>query len=169
METFTWRDELLASIHGNVEQIGWSLVGVHGGPTYPSWTYTIGLIKSFDHPELIVVGLPPNDGGAFLNELGERIKAGVVLAAGDELDAWDKRWRLAEVHPSHWTTDRFAVWVEYHGTIRHLLEPRALQVVWPDEAGNFPGEPGWNHALDRARRDLSEPATEPPTGGWYDS
>ena len=47
---------------------------------------------------------------------------------------------------------------EYHGTTQNFVEPRALQLVWPDAGGHLPGEPGWDTALDALVWDLAAPA-----------
>lgn len=70
MESFDRNDELLAGIHGHIERTGWSLMSVMGSRRTLPWTYTIGLLEKFDHPELIMIGVDDRSAGGVLNALG---------------------------------------------------------------------------------------------------
>jgi len=126
----------------NVQTQGWHVLHVGGAteddPNVPDWSYSIGLFHTFGHPELIVVGLPFATAQAILDGLGSRIKAG---------QRFDHGMRDSEVLTNHdvrFITMRrgrnrsmlgYAFWF-YRGK-----EFPVLQVVWPDRAGRFPGDP----------------------------
>lgn len=128
-------DELLFDLHGKIERYGWTGVAVEAGHDNPGWAYTIGLSDHFEHPELVVVGLPPpdaywmlghvaryvRDGGCV--EVGERIllaRAGIDVVVGD-------------VHPDQWDEhDTFNQWLNYYGALGPPYpEERALQLILP--------------------------------------
>ncbi len=46
-----------------------------------SFAYTVGL-TGFDHPELLLTGMPPEVAGRLLNGAGERVRSGDPLRPG---------------------------------------------------------------------------------------
>jgi hypothetical protein len=96
------------------------------------------MTRHHGHPELLASGLPPREAGALLADLVERVRAGERLTAGDVL-APDGEYRLQLVR------------VADPGQLDHAqaiyATPRtpvpALQVVWSDESGHWPWQPGW--------------------------
>lgn len=64
---------LLNSIY---EEPGWFVPDISGGETSENFAYTVGLWHSFQHPELIVTGLPAGVGGRVVNACGHIIKEG---------------------------------------------------------------------------------------------
>lgn len=148
MDSFTWHDELLAFIHGCIERVGWNLMSVFGEPAFPSWTYSIGLIERFAHPELVVVGLDAEPASGLLNACGRAIAGGGRFAAGDDVEVAGTMIRFGRVHRKHWSTDLFAKWHHYYEAVGRSPEPRAaLQVLWPDTAGRFPRDRGFDRRL----------------------
>lgn len=127
-----------------VEKLGWAVQFVDPGEavTEPPFAYTVGLTKTFQHPELIVVGQKRELMHFMLNECAYRVKDGLRLTPGMLLDG---------------VIEGFAVEVRaldpkllsFLGYARWFYEGRpfeALQVVWPDLTGRFPGDPaveGW--------------------------
>ena len=69
-------DQLIAEYGWVVQQIG------GGGIDEPPWSYTMGLSHGFDHPELVVVGLPPQRAIVLLNDLGRRVGNGGLFVPG---------------------------------------------------------------------------------------
>lgn len=64
---------------------GWALQAVLGDEDGPPFVYTVGL-AGFDHPELIVFATTQATGATVLNELGERVRAGGRLQAGERVE-----------------------------------------------------------------------------------
>jgi hypothetical protein len=156
MDTLTPVDELLFGMHSTIEQHGWMLMSVFGDARHPPWTYTIGLSRRCSHPELVVVGLPSCCAGELLNRLGTRVDTGdrLDVLAGGETTVEGSPYRLVPVHPKQWGTDLFAAWLNYFGTIGSVPDAAALQVVWADDAGHFPGHPDFDRSLRRRTRRL---------------
>jgi len=122
-----------------VEELGWAIQIVEEGASdaEPPFAYTVGLTKSFGHPELIVVGQKPALMKFMLNECAERVKSGARLKAGTRLDGVIEGFEVEvrAVEPQLLRFLGYARWF-YGGT--HF---QALQVVWPDFEGRFPGDP----------------------------
>lgn len=137
-----WIDEQLMRMHDRIRCHAYTCTGVFGGG--PPWVYTTGLLDTFGHPELAVLGLPIDEGYDLLTAWAELIKAGVHPKVGHAVDdAAGFPARFVEVHPHH--CDRgaewFCDWHRYHWFIGCTLFPlRVLQLVYPDDSGRFPGD-----------------------------
>lgn len=125
-----------------VRDFGWAVQLIPAGdaPNEPAFAYTVGLHKSYGHPELLMFGLGLDDPKGALNELGGRVKAGQVLGPGDNLAGVlvDHAVRLREV----FAEGSFRAHVGYARWFNEGSRFRLLQVLWPDKDGRFPGEPG---------------------------
>ncbi len=144
-------DELRFWIHGTIERHGWAIVAV--GSPYdrdPPWAYTVGLSARYDHPEFVITGTLGC--GALFNQLGAAVRAGERFLPGcSEVDVLGIRARIGSVHPDEWLSGRFAAWVDYYGALGPPHpEPSAVQVIWPDEQGRFPGEAGFDGDCPRS-------------------
>ena len=105
------------------------------------FSYTVGLPYSHGHPELVLVsGLPDGRAHDILWEVVHLIEAGESFAPGDESEQVlrdlpvrfgpvSRRWRKEILTFADWAAGRkrFA----------------ALQILLPDPAGVFPGDPAY--------------------------
>ena len=124
-------------VHDDVHQFGWHVIKVPDGD--PEFAYTIGLFRTFGHPELFIIGLPVADvAHPVLNTLGDEVRAGRRFAPGETSDAalagYDVTFR--HVPPTAYREHLgWALWY-YSG------EPfPVLQVVYPDRHGHWPWAP----------------------------
>jgi hypothetical protein len=67
-----------------IRRCGWALQAVSGDEESPPFVYTVGL-SGFGHAELILFATSQATAATVLNDLGERVRAGHVLAAGERL------------------------------------------------------------------------------------
>jgi hypothetical protein len=136
---WTRRDDLEETIRETVARVGWFVIGVGSDDDGPGFAYTIGLHRSYGHPELIIVGLRVDVMHALLNVCGERIKAGETLPLdapfSDVLDDYDVLLRPVREPQSYREHVGYALW--FNGGPAFPL----LQLVWPDKDGRFPGDP----------------------------
>jgi hypothetical protein len=92
---------------------GWALRHVHPGaddPTGGHWTYTIGLVENFNHPELVITDTEYEVAGSLLNALGEEIRSGHEISPITE-----SGFELNEVHPAHLASELFYGWANNYG------------------------------------------------------
>lgn len=61
------------SISDDIDRVGWSCIKIQD--VQPPFAYTVGLIRSYDHPEMIIFGLPEDD-FAILTDLVEAVRSG---------------------------------------------------------------------------------------------
>ena len=112
----------------------------------PEYAYSVGLAKSFGHPELVVVGLDDETMQELINDIGDAIESGRSFKDGDVspdfLEGYDVTFRGV---PSHLHAAQFA-WAE-----RYYAEGdfTVLQVVYPDRNRRWPWDAGVDPGLKR--------------------
>ena len=145
MDEFSARvDDMMRQVEANVTRVGWHATGVFGGGE--CFMYTTGLTGG-DHPELVITGLPPKAAHGILAGAIKVIRSGTPLAPGREYQdiarGFPVRFRAVDQgacrHPLSVTT-------RFYGR-----QVPAVQLVWPDPAGRFPGEPGCDPAMAEAQ------------------
>jgi hypothetical protein len=120
----------------------------------PGFAYSIGLFRTFDHPEVAIFGLAAPALDAAVRRIGERVRAGDRFDEGDVADELLERRAVAfrRIVPRHYPPYLgYAVW--YHGGARFP----ALQATWADPEGHFP----WERWFPRELRDLQPVLFEP--------
>ena len=122
----------------NIKRDGWHATGVLAAPGRPGYIYTTGLTATYRHPELVIAGLPPEAAHGVLVAAVERIEEDGPLEAGGEYDRIAEGFlvRVRAIAPAFCRLS-FAVSDRFYGR-----SVPAWQVVWPDQRGRFPGEPG---------------------------
>lgn len=106
----------------------------------PPFAYTVGLEFLYEHPELLVYGLPPDLSGALLNGLAGAVQEGRRFGPG-EICSTDEFGLGFDVKfgtvLEHHREDIMLTACWFHGGSGF----RALQLLWPDENGRFPDHP----------------------------
>jgi hypothetical protein len=127
----------------DVDRVGWHLVMIPEEDEAPGWAFSVGLFKSFGHPEVVVFGLPLELGGRVVNGIGAHIKAGSVFAAESEYPGIlegvlctfrpvDRRWYRPFIG--------YATWYYRDGDFP------VLQCLWPDKQQRYPWDAGFKPA-----------------------
>ena len=120
-----------------IESYGWAVRNVSDADPAKCLSYTVGL-TAHGHPEVVMTGLPPEVGTAFLNIVGE-----IVVREGGHLTAGEATTQLADgpampVITVSDTSELTAVETIYGDVL-------ALQIVWTDSGGRLPWEPGYTN------------------------
>jgi len=134
----------------------WGLHVVRGASNgdAPAFAFSIGLFRTFDHPEVAIFGLAPEILAAAVRGVAERVRAGERFDEGDVADGIldDRAVAFRRIVLRHYPPYLgYAVW--YHGGARFP----ALQVAWADAAGHFP----WQRWFPRELRELQPVLFEP--------
>jgi hypothetical protein len=120
----------------------------------PAFAFSIGLFRTFDHPEVAIFGLAPEVLEAAVRRVGDRVRDGDRFDEGDVAEGIVEGRAVAfrRIVPRHYPPYLgYAVW--YHGGARFP----ALQATWADPAGHFP----WQRWFPRELRDLQPMLFEP--------
>jgi hypothetical protein len=140
--------DLQAKLAKDIERVGWVAIGVmptEDDPIDP-FTYTLNLWRKFDHPELIVTGMRQEVAHSMIAGFISRIEQGdrfdTSLDHPKALQGQGDKTYTAAIRPVTPTQRdehlRFADW--WNGG----EDFPAMQIVWPDPAGLFPWEDGYD-------------------------
>lgn len=151
-------------IDESVSKYGWAAVPV--ADATPPFIYTIGLMFSYKHPELIVFGLPES-GHALLCRLVEQIEIGFSFTAPEACGNLVPGIPLA-ARPVHETQHELYLgyamgYCRERGKIGEL---KALQVFWADNSGRFPFDAGCNKDVWSLQPRLDVPLTKSELRAW---
>ena len=136
-------DEYMAEIEEKIAAHGWAVQGVGGDDEDPSFAYTVGLADQ-GRPELVMFGLPIQIMHGLLNDLARQDlpEPGSFISEVANLPL-----RLDAVVPEK--AKEYLTIANRHA--QRVVE--AVQVVWPDREGLFPGDDG----VDQEMMDKAQP------------
>lgn len=148
-----------------IEKVGWAVMAVGGTddgepPPLSTWSYTIGLTRTFGHAELIICGLPYETAQAILNNAGERIRGGERFEPGARVAELVMRYQVGfrTVHRSWYRSTM--TWVY---NIQRSWTFDALWLAYPDLHGRLPWEDGFDRLLASHQPGLDLPMPRAPT------
>jgi len=132
----------------DVQEYGWHVLGVSPDPgeTGPPFAYSIGLYYTLGHPEIVVTGLAPEVSQRLINVVGERSRSETPVLPG-------RRYAdIAEGYDVAFRTVPRALYEDYLGYALWFYRQLAgdfpvFQLIWPDKAGRFPEEIGFEPTL----------------------
>lgn len=131
-------------IHDDVAKFGWHVVAVTTNEgAVDQFAFTVGLFLTFEHPELVIFGLPQKVTHAILSMCVQRIEEGTRFEGGQVRANILNRFTAAVV-----PVDR-RHYSEYLGSAIGFYDTYdfpALQIVWPDKQSHFPWESGYDTA-----------------------
>lgn len=67
---------VIKEIKEKIKEKGWAMANIFMSETEPGFVYTNGLQKNYEHPEIIVFGLPHETAFHFVEHIVEKIKKG---------------------------------------------------------------------------------------------
>lgn len=73
----------LEKINANIEKSGCHVMHIMEHPDYPGFSYTIGLYKRFNHPEVIIIGLKQELSHVLLNNMAYEIERGRTFVSDE--------------------------------------------------------------------------------------
>lgn len=176
MDAFSWVDELFTNIAAQIDRFGWSVVYVGGdgcvvpgcpgdhesdlvGLDLPPYGYTVGLPLRFRHAELVLVGLDRERTVRTLDAIAGAIEQGARLKPGERVELDGMPMRVGSCAVSRVRDGLVAVSLDYHDAIGVRSLPNPLQILWPDSAGRFPGDPRLDREARRVQPLLSRRAS----------
>jgi len=137
-------DDLLAKTAQNIATYGLQVISVPGTSYLPSFTYSVGLLETCGHPEIICFGLKTDLMHALINDVAALIKEGSPMQPGNTYDNIFKSLdaTFLRVDPAN-IDDYFGVAIRHY---KHSDFP-AVQLIWPDNDNRFPWEEGFAQKL----------------------
>ena len=137
--------EFDAKLANDIKNHGLQVLHVFGDYRGPAFSYSIGLFKSYGHPEIIIVGLSEQLAHILINNMAFDIKGGKVYTplkyeAGvlDNFDCY-----FIEVEKINY--DEYVGSAQgYYGNDDFPL----LQCIYPTTKGIYPWQPEWPDSKD---------------------
>ena len=152
-------NELLAEVATH----GWIVMRISADGPGPDFAYSIGLVRTYGHPEVIVVGLPLDVAQRIINDLGKAVRDGARFRAGEISDAFLKDYDVTfRAVPGY----QYGAYLGWGRRVYGDSDFPVLQLIYPDRAGRWPWQDGVSlqfRALQPVLADESEPpwAREP--------
>ncbi|ABQ05929.1 DUF4262 domain-containing protein [Flavobacterium johnsoniae] len=130
-------NKLIRDTKINIEKYGLQVILIEATDYLPSFAYSIGLWKEYNHPEIICFGLSTSLLHTIINDVAEIIKKNETIVEGKNYTNIFKNSRaeFLKVHPNNI--------LDYFGTAINFYEREdipALQLVWTDRSNKFPWE-----------------------------
>ena len=132
--------ELNQGVQNNIDKFGLSVRHILAEADLPPFSYSIGLFKSYGHPEIIIIGLKQELAHVLINNMAYDIKEGKVFVpfeyTADVLDNFN--CYLIEAEKLNYD--------EYVGGAQQYYEGDGfplLQCIYPTVSGIFPWEKEW--------------------------
>ena len=133
----------------DVSRIGWHHVHVQSEGGEPGYAFSLGFYANYNHPEIIVFGLPPSTAQQLLN-----INAIAVAGAKSKYETYKPYDNIAQgmriafvpVAKRHYPT-----YLGYAGWFYKSIgaDFPVLQMVWPDKQGRLPWEAGYDASFTK--------------------
>ena len=136
----------------NIRQYGWFSIEIPEDQIGPSYVFTVGFYYSYNHPEVLVMGLEADTARVFLNAIAEGIKAGTKYIDGstdNDLASFPIAFKRISSSRYHDYLG-YANW--FYGSSTNGYP--AVQFVWPDKAGLFPWDHGYNIGFAKRQTEL---------------
>jgi hypothetical protein len=135
----------------DIQRVGWHVTGVFAKQNEegPEWAFSIGLFHSFQHPEVIVFGLPFKRCMDIISVIGKEVQTRKRYDSPKEYgDILQEPYQCVfrEVHRNHYR--------DYVGYALWFYEDDPfpmLQCFWPDKKGLFPWDVGCNDYVKNAQ------------------
>jgi hypothetical protein len=134
------------------EEWGWFVNKIMEDDKGPGFAYSFGLYEEFKHPEIIIFGLDVATMHQLINDIGKHVRNGAQYEHGQIADnlieGYSCAFRL--VNPLQYRENcTWAVWFYKH------TDFPVLQLYWPDKAGRYPWDSGFEDSLRCKQPDLS--------------
>ena len=75
-------DEGDKKLLADIDKYGWHVLLVAEDEKGPGFAYTVGLYKTYNHPEIAFIGLIPDLAHILINNIGDAVKQGKVYQNG---------------------------------------------------------------------------------------
>lgn len=126
-------DDVLADDAAQIAEHGYVLIGVDDpDPDRSPWIYTVGLLDTAGHPELIIAGVSIDTSASLLSALAGSVLEGERYEAGETIRLPRGVARVGAVNEVQYELDTFNMWHNQwvEGNVQ-AAELEALQILLP--------------------------------------
>lgn len=132
-------DAVDRKVLADVEKHGWSDMHVFPVPGQEGepWNYSIGMLHTYKHPEICIVGMEQRQAHMVLWSAVDLIKKGVTLEPDTYVEQIIETFPMAIIEVDDILDDSYPLSMAYR--FAEMFGPvTAVQLVWPDMSGHFP-------------------------------
>lgn len=130
--------------HQHIKQFGFSVILIEPTDYLPGFAYTVGLMQTWQHPDMICIGLPVKTLHEVINNavalLKERGPLPTNIPYPDIFDTIPAQFIRVK---DEWLRDYVGYAINYYKTVT----PEFIQLVWPDRNEHFPWEKEYDEDL----------------------
>ena len=119
----------------DIKKYGWAVLSIENSAYLPNFSYTVGLWKNYNHPELICFGLTSKTLQTVLNIGGEIVKSGKIIEVGKIYDDFFENGSTSFLNVAQ---ANIADYFGYAQWFNDYKEFEALQLIWTDRDDRFP-------------------------------
>jgi hypothetical protein len=142
----------------DVERVGWHVVMIPEEDGEPGWSFSVGLYKTFRHPEIVVFGLPLELSGRVINSIGFDVKRENAFEAGKEYaDILEDVLCTFRPVAQRWYRPFLGTAMWYYRGVNFPV----YQCIWPDKKQHYPWHPKFKKEWLWAQPLLFESEPEP--------
>ncbi|GAB3361408.1 DUF4262 domain-containing protein [Lysobacter tyrosinilyticus] len=126
------------SVLRNIGEHGWHFTHVFGDDEGPSFSYSVGLLSSYNHPEIILFGLPQEAAHGLVSLIADRAASGDPIDLSKPSDEIIQGYPCIFVEVSRMNREEYALsdcWLYQDSDFS------MYQLVWPSKQGLFPWHP----------------------------
>ena len=136
------RNEMEQRVLDDIKRYGWHLIIVPDDEEGPGFVYSVGMMQTLNHPEIIMFGLDANLMVDVINGMGEEIRKGRRFAEAGLFDDFLKGF-ACKITPvaKRWHAEYMGYAIRHHQHTGQAGEFEAVQCVWPDKQGRFSDDP----------------------------
>ena len=139
------KNVLLKDTELNIEKYGLQVIMVKPTAYLSSFAYSVGLSKTYNHPEIIIFGLSNDLGHEIINDVAELIKKGEIIEIGKIYTNIFKNSKATFLRVDKRNIeDYFGVALEYYNETPF----DAIQLIWTDRNDKFPWEENFEEVFD---------------------
>lgn len=129
----------------DIEKFGWTVLLLEATEYLPSFAYTVGLWKNYNHPEIISFGLTTKTLHLILNAAGEIVKAGQTIEVGKNYSDFFNNSNSQFVNvDSRNIADYFGQAINFYDTI----DFPAIQLICTDRNNKFPWDKDYEEEFE---------------------
>jgi hypothetical protein len=156
----TAEDDSDRKLLADVASHGWHIVGVDAHNNGPDFAFSVGLLYTLGHPEILIMGLKHSISAHLINDMGDAIRSGKRFEAGHYYNDIADGFPLAFVAiDQRYYRDHLGYALWFYRT----LDFPVLQCLWPDKSGIFPWQPEYDSRFFDLQRVLGKPPSPDDT------
>jgi len=134
-------DEADRKLLADVEEYGWHCLHIHDEGQLPYWTFSIGVFRSWQHPEFVVFGLRDTVAHDVLTQLVDRVRTNESFSPGRDYDDILEGYRCRFVNVDSKWYSAFLGYAQWFYEVEDGFP--VLQLIWPDKESRYPWQEGY--------------------------